>query len=124
VPGDHFDPGESMAVSGTEFDPGVELVLRLVNGSTTAELGRATVADDRTFAATSTVPTTFPTGYAELTATDPGGTTWSTYVLIGDRAEGPGAAAEPPDVANILALGLFAVGALLFAIAGYRYVRR
>ncbi len=122
VPGDHFDPGATLAISGTELDPGAELILRLVNGSTTAELGRATVADDRTFAATATVPVGFPTGYSELTATDPGGSTWSTFILIGDRPEGPRPDATSPDEQTIalVALGL---GIIVFLVAGASFLR-
>ena len=123
VPGDHFDPGDTLAISGTELDPGADLVLRLVSGSTAVELGRATVRDDRTITAMATVPAAFPTGYAELTATDSAGTTWSTFVLIGERPEGP-RPETPLPVSNVLALGLLAVGLLLFAFAGYRYLRR
>lgn len=125
VPGDHFDPGATLSISGTELDPGAELVLRLVSGSTTVEVGRATVGDDRTMAATAAVPAGFPAGYAELTATDAAGTSWSTFILIGDRAEGPGATPSggiTPDQQTIafLVLGL---GLVVFVMAGVLYVR-
>jgi hypothetical protein len=113
VPGDHFNPGDALVISGAELDPGAALTLHLVNGTTAAEVGRTTVADDRTFTSTVTVPPAFPLGYAELTATDPGGTTWSTFVLIGDRSEGP-AEREPIDERAIW-VAVFAVGLVVVA---------
>ncbi len=128
VPGDHFNPGEKLSISGTDLDPGAELVLRLASGSTTVELGRTRVSDDRTFAASATVPAAFPPGYAELTATDAAGTAWSTFILIGDRAEGPdpaGPGAQGPEAStdSTFAVLLLAIGLVVFVVAGLAHLR-
>lgn len=123
VPGDHFLPGETLSITGADLDEGVEVVLRLTAGSTTAELGRALVNMDGTLAASAAVPLSFPLGYAELTATSPTETVWSAVILIGERAEGP-RPASPSVPGNVLPIAILAVGIVIFVAAGVRSLRR
>lgn len=123
VPGDHFDPGDTLDISGTEFDPGAQLVIRLVSGTSSAELGTVTVADDRTLIVTAAVPAGFPTGYAELTATDSSGRTWSTFVLIGSRPEGQPGGAQLDERAWWLAVLAGGVAIMSIALLQYRRAR-
>ena len=103
------------------------MVFRFTNGTATIALARATVAQDGTIATLALVHVTFPIGYANLAATTPNGGSWSTSVLIGERAEGPGA---QPVVSNgsvddlVAALAVLAVGLVIFVVAGARYLRR
>jgi hypothetical protein len=118
VPGDSFHHGESFSIIGTDLDPGVDVTLLLRSGSTTAEIGRVTVAADRSIASTGVVPAGFPTGYAELMATASSGASWSTYILVGDRPEGPrpvGGGEIGEQTLGLIALG---IGLLLVAVGG------
>ena len=123
VTADFVLPGQPMPVTGDDLVPG-EVDLVLAAGRTTASLGTAVVAEDGSMRASVPVPATYPHGYAELTARGAGGS-WSTIVLIGPRAEGPGVQAATPAVDTRL-LGLLALvaGAVVFLVAGARYVRR
>jgi hypothetical protein len=122
VPGDHFQPGESISIVGVDLDEDHEVILRLTSGSTVAELGRARVAPDRSLSATATIPLDFPLGYAELSAADPGGSTWTTLILVGDRAEAPGAG-DPQRDDRLLPLIVLAFGLMVFVVAGAWYLR-
>lgn len=127
VPADHVMPGETFPVTGYDLDPGASLLLGLSTGSTSIALGTRAVAADGTLSTTVLLPPTFPTGYAELTATSAEGGRWSTFVLVGERAEGP----KPPGGAGDAALNLqsialivMLVGLVIFVGAGLRYLRR
>ena len=114
-----------MTILGVDLDENHEVILRLTSGSTVAELGRANVAPDRSLTATATIPTDFPRGYAELSAIDPGGSIWSTQILVGDRAEGPDAQAGDGAALDDRAIGLAlaGIGTVLFLLAATWYVR-
>jgi hypothetical protein len=112
-----------VSVSGSDIEEGVQLVLRLTNGPTTAELGSVDVRLDGTFATSVVVPASFPIGYAELTATSPGETIWTTLVLIGKRAEGPGQQAGAQLDEHLIWLAVLAVGLGIVALATLRYLR-
>lgn len=124
VPGDHFQPGEWIVVSGSELTEGSEVILRLQSGTTIVELTRAQIDPDATLAATAMIPPSFPLGYAELTASDESGNVWSTIVLVGDRPEGPGdrpgGGAIDERTIWLLVLG---GGLVIFVGAGLAYVR-
>jgi hypothetical protein len=125
VPGDHFQPGASLTISGSEIS-GRQVSLRLERGEMSVDMGSAAVGLEGTFEAIATVPATFPLGYAEITATDENGNVASVIILIGDRAEGPGAqpgGATAPLDDRAIGLTLAAIGTLLFLIAGAWYVR-
>jgi len=125
IPGDHHLPGEAMEVTGYQLDPGIALHLILVSGSRTATLGSATVLADGTFSAPGTVPSDFPTGYAEVVATSPGGGSWKTVILVGERAEGPkpvDAAASSVDMST-LGVVMIAIGLVIFVVAAAWYLR-
>lgn len=127
VPADHVVPGETFPVTGYDLDPGASLLVGLSTGSTSIALGTRAVAADGTLSTTVLLPPTFPTGYAELTATSAEGGRWSTFVLVGERAEGPkpsGAASDATLNSQTIALIVMLVGLVIFAGAGLRYLRR
>lgn len=124
VPGDHFQPGETITISGSELTDGSVVVVRLTGGPTIVELGRATVAADATLSTTATIPDTFPLGYAELTVRDQNGNEWSTYLLIGDRAEGPGAPSTASGMdERTLWLIVLGIGLIVFVAAAASSLR-
>ena len=122
VPGDHFQPGESITIRGSEISGG-QVRLRLTRGETSVDMGAADVGLDGTFEATATVPSTFPLGYAELTATDDNGNTATTLILIGDRAEGPTTPAGAAIDERVLGLALAGLGLVVAVVAGAWYLR-
>lgn len=124
VPGDHLMPGEQFRITGFNMDPGVALSLRLVSPARSDDLGGTTVAPDGTIDATGVVPSGFPFGYAELQAVSSADGAWSTTVLIGPRAEGPGGTnAAPDDGGRGIALLVLGIGLLIVMFAGASYVR-
>jgi len=125
VPIDHVMPGQTFPVTGYELDQGAGLIVRITTGQVTIELGRTVVASDGTMAMTASLPVAYPKGYATLTASGDAGQ-WSTVVLVGERAEGPGQRPNAPDsnAAQNLALVVLIVGLAIFFLAGARYVRR
>jgi hypothetical protein len=126
VPGDHVTPGETFQITGYDLDPAAYLAFKLTSGTSSIEVGMARVGDDGTIAKTATLPASFPLGYAQLLATSDGGGQWSTSVLVGERAEGPGSQAAVDDgIAGRLAgLVLLTLGVVIFSVAGLRYMRR
>lgn len=124
VLGDHVLPGQPFSVTGYDIDPGIDLELAITNGTRTASLGHAVVSGDGTLNATVDLASDFPVGYANLTATSPADGQWTTAVLVGERAEGPQPVGDQ-NGADVGAIGLlmFAVGLVVFALAGWRYLR-
>jgi hypothetical protein len=124
VQADHVMPGASAPLTGADLDEG-PVVMRLEVASRIAVVGDAVVAPDGTLQATLAVPADFPTGYATLDV-EGEGATWSTVVLIGPRAEGPGGATGPSAALDerALALGVMAVGAVIFIVALVTYYRK
>jgi hypothetical protein len=118
VPGDHFYPGEAIAILGSQIG-GRQVDLAIGVGPDAVALGHASVGSDGTFEANATVPASAPLGYVELTATDENGNVSSTIILIGDRAEGPGGLADPATTTDerLLWLALLSVGLVIFAVA-------
>lgn len=119
-------PGASFAVTGYDLDEGLSLALVLTSGATSVDLGAGRVAADGTLSAIVSIPASFPNGYAELTATSADGGRWSTYVLVGQRAEGPEAVAETARNAQVrsVALALGVLGTAVVVPVGWRYARR
>jgi len=125
VLGDHVLPGQPFSITGFDIDPGIELELAITNGSRTASLGRATVGIDGTVNASVTLADDFPLGYANVTATSPADGQWTTAVLVGDRAEGPGAPVGdgvPIDERSV-GLLLVVIGLVVFAVAAFVFLR-
>jgi hypothetical protein len=123
VPVDHLMPGEQFRITGFGIDPGIALSLTLASGQRADTIGTVTVARDGTIETTGVVAGDFPLGYAELRAASAADGTWTTAVLVGPRAEGPGngnAAAVPGEAVALLVL---AVGILIFVLAAASYVR-
>ena len=111
--GDHVLPGETMTVSGGQLEPGDRLTFRLSIETMDVELGDAVVGADGTIVFKTVVPIGTPVGYASLMATDGKGSTWNANVLIGERAEGPGATAAPAAVPTDGPIGDQAIGLLM-----------
>lgn len=112
-----------MSILGAEIDAGTNVNLRLTNGSTAVELGEATAGPDGTFLASGVVPASFPIGYAELTAAADD-LVWSTFVLIGERPEGPGGVSSGPPLDDQLVwLGILGIGLVVFVVAVVRFRR-
>ena len=121
VQADHVMPGATAPLTGADLDEGpVVLVLKVP--SRAAHVGEGVVAPDGTLQATLAVPPDFPAGHATLEVVGEAGT-WSTNVLIGPRAEGPGSGTGPFDE-RLIALGVMAIGGLIFVVALARYLRR
>jgi len=121
VQADHVMPGESAPVMGADLDEGpVVLVLKVA--SRAAHVGEGVVAPDGTLQATIAVPPDFPPGHATLEVVGAAGT-WSTSVLVGPRAEGPGSGIEPFDE-RVVALAALVIGSLIFVAALAWYRRR
>ena len=125
VPGDHHLPGASFAITGYDLESGDTMRFQLVNETTSVDLGDAAVAADGTVSMPAVVPTAFPEGYAEVVGTGLGGNQLKTVVLIGQRAEGPGA--QPtvhewtPD--RVAGVGMVGLGLAIVAAVGVRYLR-
>jgi hypothetical protein len=126
VPADHVMPGETFPVTGYDLDEGISLTLVLTSGATSVDLGSGQVAPDGTLRAIVSLPVSFPNGYAELTATSTDGGRWSTYVLVGQRAEGPDAVAEAARTAPLtsVALALGVIAAAIIVVMGWRHAHR
>jgi hypothetical protein len=123
VPGDHHLPGATIEVTGYELDPGMALQLTLVSPTRTAVLASTTVREDGTFSAHATVPSDFPTGYANVVATGSSGGSWTTVILVGERAEGP----RPLDAQSFdgspIGIAMLGVGLVIALAAGGWYLR-
>jgi hypothetical protein len=117
VPGDHHLPGATFTITGYDLDAGDTISFELVSGATSVSLGDTTVAADGTVSMPAAVPTTFPKGYAGVVGTGRGGTQLKTVVLIGERAEGPGAqlAADEWTPDRIAGVGMMGVGLAIVA---------
>ena len=124
VPVDHVMPGQTFPVTGYDLDENSDLTIRIASGTTAIELGTGHVAADGTLATVTALPGSFPHGYAELTASAPGGGRWSTFVLVGPRAEGPEAVANAALNAQVLALLLGALVISIVVVVGWRHARR
>ena len=125
VQADHILPGGSAPLTGADLDEG-PVVLRLAVPARAAVVGEGVVAPDGTLHATVAVPADFPAGYATLDV-EGEGATWSTVVLVGPRAEGPSGTAGPAPAAldeRALALGVLAVGGVIFVVALASYFRK
>ena len=108
-------------MTGYDLDEEAPVRIELVAEKRRAELGTATTAADGTLDVEVLLPASFPTGYATLLV-HALGTTWSTTVLVGDRAEGPGGSATAASV-DWVSLGLVLAGTAIFAIAAVSFVR-
>jgi hypothetical protein len=118
-------PGETARITAADLDEG-PVVIQLELPSRVATVGEGVVALDGTLQATVAVPPDFPTGYATLDV-EGEGATWSTIVLIGPRAEGPSGVTGPSPAAfdeRALALGVMAMGGVIFVAALATYFRR
>jgi hypothetical protein len=125
VQADHVMPGESAPLAGADLDEG-PIVLVLKVPSRAEHVGEGVVAPDGSLQATLAVPADFPVGHATLEVVGAAGT-WSTTVLIGPRAEGPGGEtgrSPGPIDERAIALGVMAIGGLIFVVALARYRRR
>ena len=124
---DHALPGGSMTVAGTGLDDSFgPLQLTLEAGGTRVSLGLTSAIAGGSMSASVVVPSDFPTGYALLTAaTRDGSRTWSTYVLIGERAEGPDALGPGGAVVDLSAVGIamIAIGLIVISAAGAWFLR-
>jgi hypothetical protein len=126
VPGDHHLPGESMDLTGYQLEPGDQLTFTLTSGGYAITLVKASVGADGTISASAAVPSNYPTGYADVIATNAAGTSWRTTVLIGPRAEGPGIAVDsggPFIEPAAIGLAMVVVGLIVFAGAGIWFLR-
>ena len=121
VPADHVDPGATFTVSGYDLDEDAPVRIELVAGDARAELGTATTAPDGTLDVDVPLPSTFPIGYATVLV-HALGTTWSTTVLVGDRAEGPGGSASGAPL-DWIPLALVLAGTATFALAVWMFAR-
>jgi hypothetical protein len=123
VPGDHINPGQPFSITGYDIDPLIELKLTIVSGGRTADLGTVTSDGAGNVTASVVLPSDFPTGYANVTATSVADGQWTTAVLVGERAEGPNGATGAPLDDRAFGLALAAIGTVLFLIAAVWYVR-
>jgi len=122
VPADHVDPGSTFSVTGDDLDEEAPVRIELVRGDLHVGLGSATTAADGSLAVDLVMPSTFPTGYAELHVITVGAS-WSTTVLVGERAEGPGGIAGNDAAAGRLPAVLLLAGIAVLAFAVLRLVR-
>ena len=121
VRADHVEPEATFTITGYLLDESAPVRFELVNGESRVELGAATTTVAGTLEVDVALPAGFPTGYATLLVHGLG-TTWSTTVLVGDRAEGPGAQAIAEGLDPLVAL-LVVAGVGLLGLAGFRLVR-
>lgn len=117
VHADHVLPGGTFLLTGTDLDESATVTVRLTSGESAAQLGTVHTAADGSLSADLVVPASFPNGYAELAASSVG-TTWTTIMLVGERAEGPGAQPSPGEDASDASLLTIAAALVLLAIAG------
>ena len=122
VPADHVDPGATFTVSGYDLDEAATVRIEVVRGDVRAELGSASTAADGTLDVDLVMPATFPTGYADVHVSAIG-VTWSTTVLVGARAEGPGGANEINDEVDWLPWSIVVAGAVLLGLVVLRLAR-
>jgi hypothetical protein len=122
VPADHVDPGAGFTVSGNDLDEEAPFRIEIVRGEVRVELARGSTAADGTLDIDLVMPASFPTGYAELHVIATG-VTWTTTVLVGDRAEGPGGIGVLDDGTDWLLWVLVVGGAMLLAFILLRSVR-
>jgi hypothetical protein len=115
VPADHVDPGASFRVSGYDLDEDAPVRIELVRGEVRVELAGTSTAADGTLDVGLLMPESFPTGYAELHVIATG-VTWTTTVLVGDRAEGPGVAGRINGDADWLLWAIAVAGAALIVL--------
>jgi hypothetical protein len=120
VPVDHILPGQTFDVIAADMGPDAEVRFEISTEQRVVPLATATAGPDGHFQTTLSLPSDFPTGYAELLAVGNDGSRASTWVLVGLRTEStpapPGASAWWTDP-SVLLLGAFLMGAL--AVVGY-----
>jgi len=122
VPADHVDPGASFRVSGYDLDEDAPVRIDLVRGDVRVELASTSTAADGTLDVGLRMPASFPTGYAELHVIATG-VTWSTTLLVGDRAEGPGGTGVINGDTDWLLWALAIAGAVVLGLIVLRTVR-
>ena len=127
VVGDHVDPGQTFQVLAAFIEPGVDVPITVVTGSTVFDLGSASVDAAGRFDITLTLPSDVPHGYAELHLDQPNEGDAATVFLVGPR---DGTTPTPPPVAGgsvfdsqAGALVLF-IGTLVgIAVVGFLLIR-
>jgi hypothetical protein len=117
------EPGGSFSVTGYDLDPGTVVELEVRQGDASAPAGSARVLEDGTFATTAVVPTSFTNGYAELVGTGSEGGRWVASVLVGTPGEPATQGTTSPVDERAIALVVFLIGLVIFAVAGTHYLR-
>jgi hypothetical protein len=96
VVGDHVDPGQAFQVLAAFIEPGVDVPITVVTGSTVFDLGSVSVDAAGRFNASLTLPSDVPHGYAELHLAQPNEGDAATVFLVGPRdGSTPAAPAVP-----------------------------
>ena len=83
--GDHVDPGQTFQLLAAFIEPGVDVPITVVTGSTVFDLGSASVDPAGRFDVTLTLPSDVPHGYAELHLAQPNEGDAATVFLVGPR---------------------------------------
>ena len=85
VVGDHVDPGQTFQLLAAFIEPGVDVPITVVTGSTVFDLGSASVDAAGRFDVSLTLPSDVPHGYAELHIDQPNEGDAATVFLVGPR---------------------------------------
>ena len=127
VTDDEIDPGEQFTLIGSDLAPDsmVEVNLRIDEYSAT--LGTLRSGSDGHFETMLTMPAEAPSGYIELVASSPDGTSASAWIHVGPRT---GQEAPPPSRSqtgfpidpSLIVLGVLLVGSV--GAVGYLLLRR
>ena len=83
--GDHVDPGQTFQVLAAFIEPGVDVPITVVTGSSVFDLGSASVDAAGRFDVSLTLPPEVPHGYAELHLDQPNEGDAATVFLVGPR---------------------------------------
>jgi hypothetical protein len=85
VVGDHVDPGQTFQLLAAFIEPGVDVPITVVTGSSVFDLGSASVDAAGSFDVSLTLPSDVPHGYAELHLAQPNEGDAATVFLVGPR---------------------------------------
>jgi hypothetical protein len=85
VVGDHVDPGQTFQLLASFIEPGVDVPITVVTGSSVFDLGSASVDAAGSFDVSLTLPADVPLGYAELHLDQPNEGDAATVFLVGPR---------------------------------------
>jgi hypothetical protein len=127
VPADSILPGQEFEVVAIDLTPEatVNFDIRREDAGLTVPLESATSSADGHFRLSLSIPSDFPSGYAQLYAFAADGTQAMTWVFVGERTSAtPPPPGTPPWFADpsVIVLGVIAIGAV--AAVAYMALRR